>query len=122
MNTVVLVVNNREVTAIIPEKTDVVNRTQILTYTVWYENGDSLGDLAHTSGVGSDRNTRQSGLSESCQESWQHDYAELTGAAGIGERKRRDARSGWMWSPMDRAGDSRGDQSIPWMNDANIQS
>ena len=84
MKTVVLVVNNREVTAIIPEKTDVVNRTQILTYTVWYENGDSLGDLAHTSGVGSDRNTRQSGLSESCQESWQHDHAELTGVAGLG--------------------------------------
>ena len=52
MKTVVLVVNNREVTAIIPEVTDFVNRTQIFTYTVWYENGDSLGALAHTSGVG----------------------------------------------------------------------
>ena len=52
MKTVVLVVNNREVTAIIPEKTDVVNRTQIFTYTVWYEKSDSFADLVHTSGVG----------------------------------------------------------------------
>jgi len=49
---VVLVVNNREVTAIIPEKVDFVNRKQILTYTVWYEKSDSFADLDHTSGVG----------------------------------------------------------------------
>ena len=52
MKTVVLVVNNREATAIIPEKTDFVNRTQIFTYTIWYEKSESLADLAHTSGVG----------------------------------------------------------------------
>ena len=52
MKTVVLVVNNREVTAIIPEKTDFVNRTHIFTYTIWYEKSKSLADLAHTSGVG----------------------------------------------------------------------